>query len=239
MTGPENIIDSLNDELLASTGPQDEEEKRAEPKRNSKDDIISKIIATADKYQINLDLSNTKLRRMTKTQLNKLLASTIEKGMQSQMAAQVGVDRGASERLIALGALRMVHNLCATATEQGLNSVLPPYGYEVKGFAKTLEEPPVKEAVDACLEEIARESDILGYIESPYARLGIAWGGALMTCLGRHDPRQNNRYYHKRDAAFMGPRQTRQQNPVQPRPVRGSAHGEVLSRQQPPSEDEE
>ena len=239
MTGPENLVDEMNEALLRSTGPQEEKDDTPpELKRNSKDFLISKIIECADKHQITLDLSNTKLRRMTKTQLSRLLASTIERAQQSQMAAQVGVDRGASERLIALGALRMIHNLCANATEQGLNSVLPSYGYEVRGFAKTLDEPPVKEAVDACLEEIARESDILGYIESPYARLGIAWGGAVMTCLGRHDPRRNNRASYK-DATFVGPQSSRQQNPVQPSAVRRPADGQIQRRVQPPSGDEE
>ena len=146
------------------------------------------------------------------------------------------MQRGASEELIALGALRMIHNLAANATERGLNAVLPSYGYEVRGFSKTLDEPPVKEAVDACLEEIARESDVLGYIESPYARLGIAWGGALMTCLGR---KENKRYIPKRNnVTFVGPRPARRQNTFQPGPVRGSPDGKVVSSVVSSSEDE-
>ena len=220
-----DLIEAMNNDLLASTGPQ--EAKDPEPKRNSKDDIIAKIIKTAEAHNVTLDFSNTKLRRMTKPQLNKLLAETIEKGMRDQMADQVGVSRGATEKLIALGALRMIHNLCANATEQGLNAFLPSYGYEVRGFASTLDEPPVKEAVDACLEEIARESDILDYIESPYARLSIAWGGALMTCLrAKQNNISNNQY--RQNAAFVGSRQARKQNTFQPRPVRRPAHGEVV-----------
>ena len=139
------------------------------------------------------------------------------------MAEQVGVSRNASSGLIQLGALRMIHNLFANATEQGLNAFLPSYGYEIHGFAKTLDEPPVKEAVDACLQEIARESDILDYIESPYARLGIAWSGALFTCLRtKHNNRNTTKY-----ASFMGPRPSRQKNPVQPSVVRGAANGKV------------
>ena len=171
---------------------------------------------------------------MTKTQLNKLLADTVEKGIKNQMADQVGVSRGATEKLIALGALRMIHNLCANATEQGLNAFLPSYGYEVKGFATTLEEPPVQEAVDACLEEIARESDILDYIESPYARLSIAWGGALMTCLRA---KQNNNPY-RQNASFVGSRQARKQNPIQSRPVRRPTHGKVVGGVESSEEDE-
>ena len=217
----DNIVDALNNELLEATGEQ-VAEKTDEPKRNSKDDIIAKVIKCAEESNITLDYSNTKLRRMTKTQLNKLLASTMEKGFQQQMAEQVGVKRNASEKLIALGALRMIHNLCANATEQGLNTFLPSYGYEVRGFAKTLEDPPVGEAVDACLEEIARESDVLGYIESPYARLGIAWGGAIMTCLRA---KQNNRNNYKY-ATHVGSRPPRPKNSFQPGPVRGKAAGQ-------------
>ena len=239
MVGPdENLISTLNDELLESAGDP-VESKSAEVKRNSKDDIITKIIKCAEDNHVTVDHSNTKLRRMTKQQLNKLLADTIEKSMQNQMAEQVGVaqsSRGASEKLIALGALRMVHNLCANAAEQGLNAVLPKYGYEIKGFAKSLADPPVKEAVDACLEEIARESDILGYIESPYARLGIAWGGALMTSLQR---KQNNHFTFKNQhAAFVGSRPPRPKNPLQPRPSRRPQDGEEQRRELASSDDE-
>jgi len=232
MVPPDNIIDALNDQLLQATG--EPQEKSDEPKRNSKDDIITKIIKCAEENNVTLDYSNTKLRRMTKTQLNKLLAGTIEKGMQQNMAEQVGVKRGASEKLIALGALRMIHNLCANATEQGLNSFLPSYGYEVRGFAKTLDDPPVREAVDACLEEIALESDVLGYIESPFARLGIAWGGAIMTCLRT---KQNNRNSSKH-ASFVGSRQARPKNTFQPGPLRRPANGQEQRRIVSSEEDE-
>ena len=220
MTGPdETLISALNDELLESTGPAEENEPQdKEPKRNTKDAIIQKIIETAETHNITIEHSNTKLRRMTKTQLNKLLAETIELGMRAQMAEQVGVQKNASERLIALGALRMVHNLCANAAEQGLNVFLPTYGYEVSGFANTLERPPVKEAVDACLEEIARESDILGYIESPYARLGIAWSGAIVSSLKR---KENKPYRQQNNAPFVGSKPPRHKNPLQPRASRG------------------
>ena len=43
---PSEIIAAMNNDLLASTGPQ--EAKEPEPKRNSKDDIITKIIKSFD-----------------------------------------------------------------------------------------------------------------------------------------------------------------------------------------------
>ena len=205
MVPPDNIIDALNEDLLAQTGePEKVEEKQV--KRNTKQDIINKILKVCDETNVTLEYSDTKLNRMTKQQLNKLLAEHIEKGIQQQMAEQVGCERNATEKVIALGALRMIHNLAANATEQGINAFLPRYGYEVRGFSKTLESPPVKEAVDACLEEIARESDVLGYIESPFARLGIAWSGALVTCLKPHQ--KNNRRKERNNAPNVGPEPT-------------------------------
>ena len=55
----------------------------------------------------------------------------------------------------------------------------------------------MREATDACLAEIAKDSDFMQYIESPWARLGIAWTGALITSVRpfskRYALRQN--YY--------------------------------------------
>ena len=180
MIGPApELIDTLNDELLAATAPPPQPEEK-ETKRNTKRELIEKILKTAESNGVTIEQSDTKLKRMSKTQLNQLLAKVVEDAMRNQMADQVGAKRGASERVIALGALRMVHNMVATGAEKGLNTVLPKYGYEVDGFAAALNQDPVREAVDQCLEEIAAETDVLQYIESPYARLGLAWGGALI-----------------------------------------------------------
>ena len=93
----------------------------------------------------------------------------IEQAMRDEMARQVGAKPGASDSIIALGALRMVHDMFAKATEKTINVFLPKYGYEVDGFSDSLKDPTVREATDACLVEIARESDILQYVQSPWA----------------------------------------------------------------------
>jgi hypothetical protein len=219
MIPPEDdaLIRGLNEELLAAAAEEKDSQNDQvnKARRNSKQDIINKILKTSEDFEITVEHSDTKLNRMTKTQLNKVLANTIEKGMQQKMAEQVGVDRNASEKLIALGALRMIHNLAASAAEQGLNSVLPAYGYQIDGFASKLDTPPIKEAVDACLEEIARESDVLGYIESPFARLGLAWSGALITCMkpSARPCTQKNRN-SLQNAATMESRTPNRQNPI-------------------------
>jgi hypothetical protein len=99
MIGPDNIIDSLNEELLKCTGEQEEKKDEKVAKRNSKQDIINKCIKVAEDTGIPLQYSDTKLNRMTKQELNKLLAANIEAGMQQQMAEQVGVQKNASEKL--------------------------------------------------------------------------------------------------------------------------------------------
>ena len=69
--------------------------------------------------------------------------------MRNTMSAQVGAPPGSTDRVVALGALRMIHDLFAVTAERGLNVFLPKYGYEVHGFANSLNEPGVKEAVGA------------------------------------------------------------------------------------------
>ena len=216
----------LNDELLLDGNVEDE--KSAEPKRNSKDDLMAKIISVCADNELELEHSNSKLRRMTKQQLCKILAEKIEEGVKSQMAKQVGAKPGCGDNVIALGALKMMHNLLANSAEKGLNVFLPSYGYEVVGFSESLKDPHVDEAVSQCLHEIALESDVMQYIESPYVRLAIAWGGALVTSI-----RKKHRSLNHRHAATMVPLPTRKENPVQPCAGRRPQTGKVYSSERP------
>ena len=165
-------MEALNDDLLAAAaGNTEEEEEPEEPKRNTKEDLIGKILKLCEDQNLPLEQSNSKLRRMSKKALGELLAEKLELGITNAMAEKVGVPQGSDARMIGLGALRMVHDLCANLAETGANSVLPKYGFEVKGFTDALNQPHVKEAVDSCLEEIAAESDVLEYVKSPYLSL--------------------------------------------------------------------
>ena len=220
---------NLNDELLESLEP-DVEQAEQQPKRNSKDDLIGKIIACCADNEIDLEYSNSKLRRMTREQLCRVLADKIERGVKCQMAAQVGAKPGAPDSVIALGALKMMHNILAGTAEKGLNAVLPRYGYEIHGFRESLKDPAVDEAVNQCLAEIAADSDILQHIKSPYVRLAIAWGGALVTSI-RKTPRRIN-------VTPVGPRQARAEDSLQPRPRRRPQAGKVHCLQPPSSDDE-
>ena len=111
----------LNSELLKAAVDEDEKKEPPKPKRNSKDELVEKICQVATSSGITLEYSDAKLKRMTKPQLNQVLADVIEQAMRDEMARQVGAKPGASDSIIALGALRMVHDMFAKATEKTIN----------------------------------------------------------------------------------------------------------------------
>ena len=202
----------LNNELLNAGSPKKDD---AAVKRNSKSALLEKIMQVTEKYELDLDYSDTKLKRMNKGQLTKVLAHVIEESVKIDMCKQVGCEPGASPKVMGLAALRMLHDICATGFEKGAQAVLPQYGYQLDGFSDTLKEPVVSQAIDQCLTEIAAESpEILQYFESPYARLGLSWSGALLTCIKKAE--------NKTNAASLGPRNFGARSALRNR-VRGGA----------------
>ena len=196
----------LNNELLHADVPEEKKDDK-KPKRNSKDDITKKILQIVEKYQLDFEVTDTKMRRMSKTELQKLLASVMEQCVKIDMAKSVGVDPRANGKVITMGALRMIHNLCATGFEKVYNSVGPRFtGYEIAGFSEALREPMIQESVDECLAEIAAENpEVLEYFDSPYTRLLLVWSGALLTCVKKRDNKVNGRN-------AVGPQQNRRQS---------------------------
>ena len=203
----------LNDELLNT------HEEAKSPKRNTKDDLIRKIVMCADENDIDLPYSDTKLRRMTKQQLLKLLADLLSEKVRNDLTDQVGAKRGSGNGVIALGALKMVHNIMANTAEKGINIFLPRYGYQVVGFTDSLKDPVVDDAITMCLEEIAADTDVMQYVESPYTRLAIAWSGALVSSLRK----STNRNY----VTPMETQSYRRQDPVQSRAGRRTTDGQI------------
>ena len=123
---------------------------------------------------------------MSKKELAGVLGGMLQQAATCEMARQVGADPStATNGTIALGALRMVHDMAAGLTERLADPVAQGYGYTLGGFKDALTDPSVREATDACLAEIAQDSDVLAYIESPWSRLGLAWMGAAMSVARR------------------------------------------------------
>ena len=226
MEKSDEIIPRLNEELLQKprTNPDDP------PKRNTKDALVDRILQMAEENNLELTVSNTKLKRMSKSALQKLLGEMLNECMKKQMAESVKAP-GTSDNVIALATLRMMHDMCVMGVEKGLNGYLPRYGYQVDGFSDSMKNPMVSKCVDECLKEIAAESDVLQYIESPYARLGIAWSTALFTCIRRAPPANNypRNYNNNYGAPRMESRPNTQQNPVRPRADGRSQAGQVNS----------
>ena len=205
-------FEALNNELLE----EEVEDTVQEPKRNSKQALIEKILQLSEEG-VPLELSNTKLKRMNKKQLANQLASMIEERIKMKMAHSVGAD-STDNRTLALGALRMCHDLLANVSEQGANVFLEPRGYTVKGFCEELKKPNVSEAIDSCLEEIAAENEeLLQYVQSPWSRLAIAWGGAMAF---------SARKCKALDASHVGSRPFIVQNPRRARRGRGPQNGQ-------------
>ena len=145
--GEEN---KLKNELLSADAPKPDPNQP--PKRNSKESIRANILKVVEKYDIELSYSDTKLKRMNKEQLTKVLAEVMEESVKIDMAKSVGVDPRAGGKVVTLGALRMVHNICATGFEKGFNAYGPDLcGMECNGFAQSLRHPDVASTVDECL----------------------------------------------------------------------------------------
>ena len=216
----------LNNELLNVAKPVDEETEVKKPKRNSKEELLTKILKVVEKYELEFEYSDTRLKRMNKQELTKVLAMVMENSVKIDMAKAVGVDPRANGKVVTLGALRMIHNLCAAGFEKTWNAVGTPYtGYEVDGFARSLLDPTVQGSVDECLLEIAAENpEILQYFDSPYTRLALVWSGALITCIKRKSVQVNRNY-----AKHMGPRKNPRPDPPSPSGSRSKTVREIDS----------
>jgi len=220
-TKAEPNLSQLNDDLLKGEKPDEA------AKRNTKEWTIERILSVADQNGLELNFSNTKLKRMSKKELNTLLGQLMEQVVKQNMARAVKSE-GTDDKSIALGALRMMHDMMAMGAEAGVNSILPAYGYKVEGFTQSLQHPAVSKCVDECLVEIAETTDVLEYIESPYARLGIAWAGAMATSIKPFRNVAPNQNKPNVRAPNMGPAASDRKETLQPRtrwrPEAGKVH---------------
>ncbi len=226
----EKQIAALNDELLVPTSPDTSGEP---PKRNTKAHMIARIIEVAEQNDLELTVSNTQLKRMNKTDLHKLLGELVETGVKQRVAESVGAT-GTDDKSVGLATLRMVHDTLAMATQHGVNTLLPKYGYEMHGFCESLNHPIASQCVDDALMEIAQTSDVLQYVQSPFARLAIAWGSAMSISI-RKKPINNNK--NVKAIAAMGPTKINTAEALRRRASRRAQARQELSPSGPPRPD--
>ena len=80
-----DVIPKMNEELLKKPRSNPDEP----PKRNTKDALIERIQQIADENNLEIMVSNTKLKRMSKPALQKLLGEMLNECMKKQMAETV------------------------------------------------------------------------------------------------------------------------------------------------------
>lgn len=143
------------------------------PRRNTKGDIIAQIWQLKDKANLPMELSETALRRMSKSQLIELLATLIEEASKKALASSLGA-QGTDPSSITLAALRMMWDTAVGGLEKGANCILPGMGYSCKGLLKNSQSEPTSDVINECLREIAiMNPTILSQVASPYARLSM------------------------------------------------------------------
>ena len=184
-------MSDLNNELL-----REDEVAPSSPKRNSKQALINKIVELAEKIGVQIEESDSKLKRMNKEQLNKKLAELMETQLRKKMAENVGIQDASgteSNKVLSIGALRMVHGIIVNGGEKLYNGMVAPrVGYELTNFAKNLQNPAYQDDIDQCLVEISNENpEILEYFESPYTRLMMIWFSCAVTCVKKIEPKEN------------------------------------------------
>ena len=180
MLSPKVNLEVLNDDLILAANPTETPKRPSTPKRNTKEELVERIVKVAEEGGVTLEESDTKLRRMNKNDLRRKLAEVTSQAVRNQMCETVKAKPGSCDSALGLAALRMLHDMVAYSTEKGANLILPRYGYEMKGFVDCLKDESVREATDAAILEIANDSELLEYVESPYVRLLIAWSGAML-----------------------------------------------------------
>ena len=180
----------LNNELL-----KEEVSVPASPKRNSKQALIEKVVELSEKTGVTIE-SDSKLKRMNKDQLNRKLAELMETQIRKKMAQDVGIEDATgneNNRVLGIGALRMVHNIIVTGGEKIYNGVVARHtGYELENFSQKLQDPAYQQDIDACLVEISNENpEVLQYFESPYTRLMMIWFSCAVSSVKKTKGRTN------------------------------------------------
>ena len=193
----EELLDALQEDSTGKT-------KQTGPKRGSKDELIAKIFQICDECNLVCECTKTDLKRMNKKKLQQCLAEYIEKGMKAKIKQQANVEsiQGASDlserQLIAVGTLRMLHDSVASLCERGVDTMSP---YTIEGFAESFRKPEIRPDLDECLLAIAKEMDVMEYIDSPYMRLGMIWTSGICKTL-RHKQSINFRNSRKSNVNF-------------------------------------
>jgi hypothetical protein len=179
---PPRLIEEL---VLAQEEPQVEKKS---PKRNSKQELIDKIISLSQDVNEPVLESDSQLKRMNKGQLTEKLASLVEKRIEFEATKVLGIDKeqAGNPFLVNLAALRMFHDIACNSVERLVDRTSKSHGMTLEGFTKNMRES--RESVDLILSEIAQTyPDVLEKFSSPWTRLSLLWCSNVMVTLKKKE----------------------------------------------------
>ena len=190
----EPSIEEMNDELVAQVANESVEQEKTpkkEIKKNSKRHIVEKIFLICEEYNFSIEETESQLLRKTRKKLLELLASYVERSMESKIKSEangIPVDCQESRFQKNLPMLRLAHGFFASLVEKGFNCGCSymEYQYELKNYAKTCNDSML---VDDVLISIADDlgDDLISYMSSPYLRLLFIHCTSMMSCITKID----------------------------------------------------
>ena len=176
--------EDLIEELVESQTPVVEVAKPKSPKRNSKDEMIQKIIQLSEECGEKLEESNSQLKRMSKKMLTEKLAGLVEKRIEVEAQKCLGINKeqAQSPYCVNLAALKMVHEIAVNSTESLVERTSDRHGMTISGFKHKMKD--CQESIDTILAEIAQQyPEVLEKFSSPWVRLGLLWTSNVMMSL--------------------------------------------------------
>ena len=183
----------LIEELVESQTPVIEEVKTKSPKRNSKDEMIQKIIQLSDECGEKLGESNSQLRRMSKKVLTDKLAGLVERRIEFEAQKCLGIDKEQAKNpfCVNLAALKMVHDIAVNSTESLVERTSERHGMTIAGFKRKMKDS--QESIDMILSEIAQQyPEVLEKFSSPWVRLGLLWTSNVVISLKKKEVNNKN-----------------------------------------------
>ena len=185
--------EKLVDELVESQTPEEVVPEVKAPKRNSKDELIQKIISLSEEVGEPVKESNSQLKRMSKKALTDMLAGYVEKRIELEAQKCLGIDKQQAQNpyCVNLAALKMVHEIAVNSTEALVDRTSDRHGMTLKGFKQKMKES--QESIDMILSEIAQQyPEVLEKFSSPWVRLGLLWTSNVVLTLKKKENNNNN-----------------------------------------------
>jgi len=184
-------------------------EKPGSPKRNSKTELINKIIQLGEEINEPVTDTDSQLKRMSKRVLTDKLTALVEKRIEFEAQKCLGIskEQASNPFCVNLAALKMVHEIAVNSTVAIVDRTKKNHGMTIDGFKERMHD--CQEQIDVILSEIAQMyPEIIEKFSSPWVRLGLLWTSNVMLTLKKEEKNK------KRNVAKLRPRKNPQINSV-------------------------